>query len=657
MKSSANAILSVLLSVCILFGAVKYVSAEILTGEADRSTEKSDVPDSIGSENSAAGKNTDGEFSLSENTKNSVLPDIEKAEETPKNASVNASEKTVAAAENGNDDAENKKNGTESVKIPVKSKSAEYYSLAEHSEEDALFDDFDYTKQFYTAADTAAYILRTNGRGMISVKISHDKLSGGAYKVLLYMQYSPNGDGKSYDWRLINELNTTAAGGVFKTPGIGVGSGKFKAVVKCLNSAVPDKAYTVRFSFSARSDCEVEYNDTAARYNEIFPGKTIYGSASYLTESKDCDWYMFRVYGKEAVMLTFEHETEDTPTVCWKITVYDINGNEIYSDNSYFSSKTRNSGRIGVEKGCYFIKVENRVYYDASYSLTVRRMTDLPYESEYNDTRECANAVTLGVPVSGELSERFSGSDKDWYKFTVEKDGYCTFSFSHKCDADEITRVRDGGIPKSGWRITVYASSGETVYSAVSAWHEESTAVSPDIGLAPGDYYVLVDSDGLYHSANPYTLAVDFTGASSWEHEPNNSPSAADTLVPYTPINASLSSFEAGYDTDWFSFTVTEKTLVTVQLDHELFHDAGSYFTLGIYDSEMNKAELTDEKGQPLLDSSLRPVYSVSSFGNQKSTYANSILKPGTYYVRVIPGTKYNTMRYSLTLILSEGQK
>lgn len=645
---TVNSVLSVVLSACIIMSAVVFVSADMHSVRYKKSSDykTASVFEADSEESDTA---TDYIFGRSD-IKNNVSFD---ETETESRFAHNVSADVASGDGNG----EKFENNEEMPFVDKKSETGagELASYTLGSEINAIFD-YEYSDTIYSVGSHKDYIYKADGRGAVTCKITHDGLSAGGFIVRLYMRYSPNGDGAEYAWRLINELETTSEGKTYKSALIGIAAGTYKAVVSCLNDSVPDKSYTLELSFTDGTDFETEYNDTVTRYNEIIPGKSVRGSASYFSDGKDYDWYMFRVYEDGAVTFTFDHEVKNLATVCWKITVFDSDGNEIYSDNSYFSTATRRSGRIGVEKGCYYICVENRVYYDATYTLTLRRYTELPYESEYNDTRDRADVITPGVLVTGELSSRSSGSDIDWFKFTLTQSGVCTFSFEHKADDDEIKNVLDGQAPKNGWRMTVMSESGAAVYSAVSSW-DETGKLSPLVGLAAGTYYIKVDSADLYHNSTPYTVDVSYDSSNSWEHEPNGTYQTADALTPFVPIYASLSSFEADYDTDWFSFTVDKTSRVSVELGHDAGFDGSNIFMFGIYDSSLNRVALTDENGNALLGSGGRPVYSVSSFRNTKSVYAYGTLEPGTYYVKVVPGLYYDSMRFSITLTVSEVNK
>lgn len=664
---TVNKILSVILSVCIVACAVIAVSAGSTGGSGTDFVKDpvSDVFGTVTANDSFSDAVTEAK-NVDENEKKSDGSDMIEAisEKDPTGEKSNGVTVPEAKSDVTKNVSEQAAEETREGGVPngVKNVTSNGVVYANSYEQEAIFNTEDtselflhtYSDSFFSSTDSSAYLLSSESRGAIVCEISHKSLSAGAYKLRLYMKYSPNGDGKTFDWRLINELETTAAGGTFKTAETGVYAGTYKAVVTCLNKNVPDKEYTVLFRFIENGGYETECNDTATRYNEIAPGQTVKGSASYFSDSKDIDWYMFRVYENGAVTFTFDHEKKDLPSVCWKITVYDENGNELYSDNSYFSTESLRSGRIGVQKGCYYIKVENRVYYDVTYSLKLHRYTDLPYESEYNDTAECANTITAGVSVTGEISSRSSGSDTDWYKLVLTENGYCVFSLTHAADETEKKNVQDGDTPKYGWRITV-KNGNDTLYSAITSWDETGTE-SPEIGLGAGTYLIKIDSIDLYRNSTPYTLTASFEPSSSWESEPNGTFETADALLPNTAKTGTTSSFETGdRDDDYYVFTLTEKSRVAVSLSHEAVPAADkSIYIFGLYNSSHGKVALTDEKGVPLQTSGANPVYSKSSFGDGRAVYAYATLDAGTYYVKVNTGLQYESIRYNLILTVSE---
>lgn len=631
---------AIVLSICILIGAAVFVSAGI-------GANKTVLPSNIKTTDSDSAAEADTTQATENSTKTFSQEDDSHFDSdengSPVSVGENGSVSKIGAGSTQVTVSENSSNGiaAQNNKISIRSQVSATKAVNETNDknsEEAQFDYNDsdddsifaksYSRIFTSSSDSYTYFLTAEKRGAIICKLKHDALSAGGYKMCLYIKYSPNGDGNGEAWRLINELETTAAAGKYTSAEIGVSAGSYKAVVSCLNQNVPDKEYTASFVFKESSEYECEYNDTVTRYNEITAGQTVKGSASYFSSGKDCDWYMFRVYENSAMSFVFEHEKKDLTSVCWIISVYDADGNELYSDNSYFSTESLRSGKIGMQKGCYFIKIESRVYNAATYSLKIYKDTDAAYESECNDTRESANAIKADTAVTGELSSRSSGSDTDYYKLTLTESGICRFVFSHEPDADEVKNVLNGDLPKNGWRITVTDANSAAIYSCLSSWDSSETK-SPEIGLGAGTYYVKIDSTDLYYSKTPYTLNASFESSSSWEQEPNGTFETANGID--SVVNGTISFDE---DTDCYRFTVTDESKVLITLKHETcVSGENSIFKFGLY----------DENGKELCIK--------ESYGTDKTVSAEAYnLSNGTYCIKVTAGTKYESIKYGLSL-------
>ena len=240
-----NKALSVILSICILVGAAAFVSAEITGGN---------VTVLPGSAPSKTGGTTDGQQTalsaenrdLTVTSTSDTVSAITKTDADTDSAGENTSDTSVGKNQTKNS-AENAPvinsgisaqspmpiySGSENTSpepTPVRAYSRDIN--AEFNGEDAS-EPFKhtYSDSFFSSADSASYILTAKTRGAIVCEIKHEKLSAGAYKMCLYMKYSPNGDGKSEAWRLINELETTAAGGMFKSAEIGAAAGTYRGL-------------------------------------------------------------------------------------------------------------------------------------------------------------------------------------------------------------------------------------------------------------------------------------------------------------------------------------------------------------------------------------------------------------------------------------------
>ncbi len=165
-------------------------------------------------------------------------------------------------------------------------------------------------------------------------------------------------------------------------------------------------------------------------------------------------------------------------------------------------------------------------------------------ESESNNTAATANTVSLNSTIAGNLS---TNSDVDWYKFTTTQSGYFYVTFEH-------TFLSSG----SGyWYIYLYNDSGVNNIDGTSSSYSVSgnaNCTTNKYGVPAGTYYIRITKNN--YSGNDYSLRVNFTAASNWETENNNTMATANVLPIDTTINGSLSM---NGDVDWYKFTTTQR--------------------------------------------------------------------------------------------------
>lgn len=516
------------------------------------------------------------------------------------------------------------------------------YSTAYDVEKSALFD-VSYNGLLYSGEQTDSYIFTSKSRGAISFTFTHSKHEiNNGYYIRTYVRYSPDGDGKQYSWRLVNEAKSTYTATEEKSVPIGVMAGTYKIEITSVSESPVVASYSLEATFDYDSDYEIEYNDTITRYTEIFDGQAIRGSASYFFDKKDVDWFMIRTYSDEQISLDFEHTAKENETVAWKITVYDSNSNIVYSGNSYMSTSMLSSGVIGVQKGCYYIKVESRIYCDSAYTLTVTKSFDKNAECEYNDTKETANEITPGGTVNGNLTNRAPAGDTDYYHFTLTADGYFAVSLTHDPDADEVKNVKNGDPSKDGWRITLTDADGNIIYGDMSSW-DDSGVSSPMIGLSAGEYYICVDNADIYFNNMQYVITTEFTADETWEKEPNNTIDSATKLTLGKNINGGIAPTVDGYDVDYYSFTLTEKSDIAIEINHEYINSENDIFNATCLDGAGNTLALYDTNGEK--------ISSLSSIGKDVSSSAYCYSLPaGTYYVKITAAANYDSVNYAISV-------
>lgn len=148
---------------------------------------------------------------------------------------------------------------------------------------------------------------------------------------------------------------------------------------------------------------ETEANNDYNMANKINISKMYYGN---LSPKYDVDWYKFDVPYASNMQLFFDHEYIDSNKPYWKVSLYDssLKRVELYAIQGNRSSFEETDN---LEKGVYYIKVENNYTTDKQYNfkvtlcdIVVRRIAG---ESRYMTSLAIANKLKseLGRNVVG----------------------------------------------------------------------------------------------------------------------------------------------------------------------------------------------------------------------------------------------------------------
>lgn len=472
------------------------------------------------------------------------------------------------------------------------------------------------------------YTFSVDERGVIIYAFNHkesDKKQCVWY-ITLYEEYSPDGTEANIDYRIIERVTYSNIGDPCKSTTIGVSAGNYRVSVECVSGFTDDK-YELAIGFAAVDNYEVEPNNSKTRYTELSLDVPLNGSASVTGENEtDVDWYMFEITDEGYAVLYFEHEAdtqaESYNNVAWRIRLTDMKGNEYYYSTSGMDSAYLNSGVMGLEKGYYFVTVYSHVFSGVTYSLSVSFTSDSTVETELNDSFETANPIEINTEKVGSLTARNDVSDRDYYTFDMEKDGFVVIDFIH----EKLSENKDG------WHITVIDEQGNIAYNSTSTW-SQNIMQSPNIGLCAGKYYILIDSDNIYHNSIVYRLILLSVQDTSWETEPNNTPSTSDTITFGNPVNGTLIETGIDYDKDYYVFSTDKEGTVQVSFNH-------------IRTENENKegwiVSVIDINGTLISSSSVN--------WDSEEIIFTANLTEGKYYILVETGLFFNSNRYMLTV-------
>ncbi len=388
-----------------------------------------------------------------------------------------------------------------------------------------------------------------------------------------------------------------------------------------------DSEYTLKTSFAVSNNYEAEPNDTKENATPISVGYGKYGLSSNRQEGTDVDWYVFDITKDSCINISFTHPDGTFPTVGWTVSLIDSTGEKITQFASRKTDLIIKTGAIGLKPGRYYVNIEAQADSADEYTILVGADKAVNFEFEVNDTPEQAISLPHGVGISGSLAEKLLGLDKDYYKFTVEGKGYIDLLFTHT--------LQDGD--KNGWNIRVLKEledgSYHEIVRKISKWNEESLKIE-GLGLAAGEYYVLIDGDSVAYNSSTYTVKWNFTEKENYEREPNSTMLNCQTVEFNQEYYGSLIYSDVTYDEDYYRFRLVDDKSVAVQFAHEAGNDSGKYWTISIIN---DKGEIMKQ-----VESSLNE--SLVSTGVVE-------LPAGVYFVKIETGMYGSEIPYSFKVV------
>ena len=474
-----------------------------------------------------------------------------------------------------------------------------------------------------TTVSKKVYTFTADERGAVVYAFNHVAATDTAclWYITLYEEYSPDGTGKTTDYRELNRLSYEYIGRGVQSSTIGILPGNYRLVVECVAGHTADK-YDVLIGFTATNDYETEINDSQSRYTHLPLNKTLNGGASlYSDDKKDTDCYLFRITEEGYTVFYFDHEEDSegmNGATAWRISIEDAEGNEYFYATSEMAKTSINSGIMGLPPGYYYLTVYSHNYSRIAYSVNVSFTKDTAIESETNDTPETADEIEINTEKIGSLTQRGDKSDRDWFTFVMEKDGFVVLDFIHEALVDE----------KDGWNITITAEDGRVAYSTISDWNQ-AVLQSPSIGLDAGRYYISIDSDNLYHNSIVYRLILMSVESTGWETEPNNEIETADIVSIGETVNGTMVEMGTDFDKDYFAIDIATAGKLNVAFGHVITEEAGKEgWIISVVDAEGNVIE------------------SVTSDWDSKAVTLSADVEAGRYYILVETGLYFNTARY-----------
>ncbi|MBQ6165625.1 MAG: hypothetical protein IJK23_14230 [Clostridia bacterium] len=99
-------------------------------------------------------------------------------------------------------------------------------------------------------------------------------------------------------------------------------------------------------------------------------------------------------------------------------------------------------------------------------------------------------------------------------------------------------------------------------------------------------------------TSRKYGVQVNYTAATDWETENNDSGSRADEIKVNQKYNGALTYFYMDNDVDYYKFTTTEKGCARLTFTHASINDDEIFWIVTLYDAEFNQLTSIDVSGK-----------------------------------------------------------
>ncbi len=395
---------------------------------------------------------------------------------------------------------------------------------------------------------------------------------------------------------------------------------------------------------------EVEGNNSAEEAMSIELNVPIEGA---IGNENDEDWYSFYVRDNGALSFSISFNEDDKYFKAYNLSLSDKTGitvcfyeadlshNNLQRNYFYFSSKDNGIIKlgemteiVGIRGGSYYVCVRSGACNEyVPYRLTVSVEDYDNWEEENNNEKRSANHIEVNKEYYGTL---MSFSDSDWYRFTIEEDGYVRLVFPyHEFFYDIPASVRlygpDGYTKIGGWDIK--EPEGNEYYS------------TEYLGVSAGDYYLCIVPDErekwekYWDQDRVYRFKVINNTSSVWESERNDSLEEADYIKTDSFI---FGTIQDRNDVDWYCIEKLANAEYIIRFEHpEIQDDSNLWIIESFYYPYWNFYKKEYISGS-------HPVTDI------KLDYTDK----GLCYLRVLPDqNKYSSEVYNITVIAKKSEE
>ena len=334
-----------------------------------------------------------------------------------------------------------------------------------------------------------------------------------------------------------------------------------------------------------------------------------------LASSSEVDYYKFTLSSNAMIAVKFSHTHLDSSSTYWVVRIY--KSDDLTTDLLKFDVKGNNmnstSPSTGLAPGNYYVKISDYSFNSMDYTFSLDATVSDYWEKEYNNEYTSASYVEVNKEYSGSL---MNSDDIDYYYFTLSSPAMIAIDFSHTIIESSSTY----------WIVEIYTDELKKI-ERVSVTGNEADLVFPSVGLPAGKYYIKVQDYST--STIDYHFTLGCTVSDYWEKEINDEFVSASAMILNSTYHGSLCTTD---DIDYFKFSLSSNSKVSLDFVHELFDSSSTYWKIHLYDSSYDEIMNTKSVGKDNI-----------------VTTPNIGLPAGDYYIKIIDYT-YIGIDYSITV-------
>ena len=206
--------------------------------------------------------------------------------------------------------------------------------------------------------DKDYYKIIVPAEGVVDIIFSHEEIEGDkdGWNIRLLQKQD---DGTYLEiMKKISKWNSSG----YNLSNMGLSAGEYYIVIDGDSVAYNSTSYTCKWTFTERSDFEVEPNGSMETAKDIQANTYYYGAIISSDVDFDEDYYRFEITEERNVSLELWHEKVTDSSVTWIASIIDENGNVVKSVDSSLNQGLVSTGVMTLKEGTYYIKIETGMY-------------------------------------------------------------------------------------------------------------------------------------------------------------------------------------------------------------------------------------------------------------------------------------------------------